>query len=134
MPLLLFTASVLHPAAFGRAEAERLLMEKGRDVRLTEWPGPIAGFVLMLISEGRLRQECISEDETETRDRNWLADFYRGVLDRGEGRISDFKQAMRKLADTSRPEWSDDDFFLGRMWGEEFFLARYEVDLNSNGV
>jgi hypothetical protein len=127
LPLLLFTASVLKPETFERIAAETILAERAEDPRITEWPGPVASWLLTQISDSEFRNRCTGDDEPDTLDRHWLAEFYRGVLLYGEGKSSDFKATMRKLTDTARPQWSDETFFLARMWSEEFFLARREA-------
>lgn len=127
LPLLLFMASVLKPEYFARDAAVKLLREKAKDRRANEWPGPIARWVLGEINEGELRERCADDDKVETWDQHWLADFYQGVLWHGDGKHAKFKETMRKLADTTLPEWSDETFFLARMWSEEFFIARHEA-------
>jgi len=127
LPLLLFVASVLRPATFEKTKAEDLLRSKIRDCRARTWPGPIAGWVLAEFQENELRDRCRDANETESRNHYWLTDFYRAIVLHSQGQATDFRDAMRRLVDTSRPEWSDENFFLSRMWGEEFFLARHEA-------
>jgi hypothetical protein len=128
IPLLLFLASVLKPEAFEKRLALEVLTKKARDRRIKEWPGPIVRLILGQIGESDFRNLCKGRDEPDTLDQHWLAEFYRGVLLFGEGKHSQFKETMRKLADTSRPEWSDENYFLSRVWTPEFFIARYEAE------
>ena len=131
LPLLLFFASVKEPATFERQAAEKLLMGKTTDSRIRIWPGPIASWMLGQISEVEFRGRRDGEDEAGILDRRWLAEFYAGVLQHGEGKFCEFSKTMQKLGDTSQPEWSDDTFFLARMWSEEFFLARSAIESKS---
>jgi hypothetical protein len=128
LPLLLFFASVVKPATYRRRVAEKLLKDKSEDSRITDWPGPIARWLLGQISDDELRNQSRGLDDADTCDRYWLARFYQNVFQYGAGERSNFRETMGKLADTSSPEWSDETFFLARMWSEEFFLARYEAE------
>ncbi len=94
------------------------------------WPGPIVNWILGRITQEEFRSLWIGGDKADTLDRHWQAAFYAGVLQYSKGKRSVFKKTMQKLEDTSQPEWSDETFFLARMWGAEFFLARsYGTDL-----
>ena len=127
LPLLLFAASILRPGSFENKVALKLLRDKSRDHRINEWPGPIALLVLGEINESDLRNQCSPADQVLTNDRKWLTTFYEGVLSYRVGNEAESKRAMQRLADTSSPLWTDQDFFLARMWSEEFFLARHEL-------
>ena len=124
MPLLLYMASVLEAESYSKASAEALLREKTKDRRRNEWPGPIARWLLGQIDNKELMERCPGVDEVETCNHHWLADFYLGVRWQAEGKQQRFNEIMRKLVDTDRPEWSHHDFFLARMWSEQFFIAR----------
>ncbi len=127
MPLLLFFASVVRPDISGEVLAKKLMLEKTKDRRIKTWPGPIAKLVLGQIDEREFQNHCRGANRQDTRDRQWLAEFYRSLIRYNRGEPSLFKEAMRKLTDTSQPEWSNDAVLLGRIWGEEFFLARHEA-------
>jgi tetratricopeptide (TPR) repeat protein len=128
MPLLLFFVSVVKPETVDEDSARKLLLEKTRDLRIRNWPGPIARFVLAEIDDDELQDHCQGADEQETRDREWLAEFYRSLLRRRQMSVSGFKDSMHKLTDTTQPEWQDEAVFLSRIWNEEYFLARHATD------
>jgi hypothetical protein len=142
MPLLLFFAAVRQPKIFDRKLAEKLLREATLDVRIRNWPGPIARLVLDQISEAEFQNHCLGikpgdtgknpfarHKQYETSNCLWLADFYRSILTLVQRTsLSEFKRSMRKLSDTSDQEWQDEkNVFTVRIWCEEFFLARYEA-------
>jgi hypothetical protein len=124
LPLLLYMASVFEPRSYSRAAAETLLGIKAKDRRVKAWPVPIALWLLEQITQAELRKRCEDHNEVETRVHHWLADFYFGVHLCAAGEQQQFKDAMHKVSDTSRPEWSEEDLFLARIWSEEFFIAR----------
>lgn len=128
MPMLLFFASVVRPDTCERSSAEQLLLKKTKDIRIKTWPGPIAKMLLGQNNENDLQIQCKGNNDSDTRNRHWLVDFYKIVLQHNQSNISVLKEAMRKLTDTSLPEWSDENIFLTRFWSEEFFLARYEAN------
>jgi hypothetical protein len=141
MPLLIFFAAIRQPKVFDRKLAEKLLQGKIADIRIRNWPGPIARLVLDQVSEAEFENHSrgIKPGDTgknpfarhslqETSNCLWLAEFYKSVLMLEHGALSDFKSAMQKLADTSEPEWQDErHVFTVRIWCEEFFIARYEA-------
>jgi len=129
LPLLLFFASVVKPETYCKTLAEELLKEKSKDRRITRWPGPIVRWLSDQIGEIELHAHCKVDDESDSRDRQWLAEFYQSTVHYDKGKHSEFVETMRKLTDTSRSEWKDETFFLARMWSEEFFLARHAADL-----
>ena len=140
-PLLLFFAAVREPNVFDRKLAERLLLETTKDRRIKNWPAPIVRLVLDQISEAEFDNACrgiepgitdknpfVRHSPEQTSDCLWLAEFYRSVLALERGALSEFQDSMRKISDTSQPEWQDErNVFTVRIWHEEFFLARYEA-------
>ena len=128
MPLLLFFASVVKPETFDEASARKLLLEKTKDLRIRNWPGPIAKLVLGQIGESEFQKHCRGTNDEETHDLQWLAEFYRSLMGLKQGTIPAFKDSMRKLTDTSQPEWQDEGVLLSRIWNEEYFLARHAAD------
>ena len=128
MPLLLFFASVIEPEAFDGDLAKELLAEKTKDLRIRNWPGPIAKFVLGQIDESELQKHCRGTNDEETRDRQWLVEFYRSLIGLKQGTIPAFKNSMRKLTDVNQSEWQDETVLLSRIWNEEYFLARHEAN------
>lgn len=63
----------------------------------------------------------------DRRNRRWLMEFYKSLLQfDGNGQLA-FRQSMRDLIDVSQAEWEDENVLLTRIWCEEFFLARYEA-------
>lgn len=131
LPLLMYFASVARPDEFlkFRAEAEKLLTKRAGSHLIRNWPGPLAEFVLSRIDESTLRNKCQQNDEVDTSLYHRLADFYVALKARASGDIAKWNATVRKIADTSGPEWSNHDFFLGSVWSEEFFLARHEASL-----
>jgi hypothetical protein len=127
LPLLLFVASVMHPGSHDTYSAEKLLRQKTKDRRVGDWPGPIAQWVLGEIGDPELRAQCLDQDIVEVHDKEWLSEFYQAVRTYDRTKRRTFNLTMRKLSDTTRPEWADDDFFLARMRSEEFFIARHEA-------
>lgn len=129
MPMLIFFASVLKPEACKKDFAEKLLLKTTKDIRIKNWPGPIAKMLLDQISEKDFQTQCNGNSDSDTQNRRWLSEFYKIVLQYDCNQISAsiYKKSMQELADTSLPEWSCENTFLGRVWHEEFFLARYEA-------
>lgn len=147
MPLLLFFAAIREPRVFDRKSAEKLLRETIADVRIRNWPGPIARLVLDQISETEFQNHCLGirpgdtgknpftrHKPHEVSNCLWLTKFYRATLALElEDSISDFKGSMRNLSDTSQPEWQDEkNVFTARIWCEEFFLARNEATIGGD--
>lgn len=129
LPLLLFFASVVQSNVIKRSLVEELLVKKTKDTRSYEWPGAIARCIVGLTNESDLLSQCEVKDKSEAGDRKWLFGFYTALFALHRGDRTAFSSAMRNLSDTSGPDWSDHDFFLFRMWGGEFFLARHEASL-----
>lgn len=127
IPLLLFTASRLEVDSFDGRVALGLLADKARDARIKSWPGPIVLWVLGMSSESELSARIVGQDLVESYDRRWIVSFYRALASRSPGQDATFERAMRELTDTSVEPWTNHDFFLARMWSEEFFLARHAV-------
>lgn len=134
LPLLMVVGAILRIEMF-RKEAEGILKERMEDPQrkqwLKNWPGPLAKFAIGAIDNKALAELCIARTERETLHRKWLAEFYMGVIEYGRGALSptDLREVMRKTADTSTPELSDERNFLTRVWSEEFFIARHEASL-----
>jgi len=132
LPLLLFIASILRPATFSRNEAEQLLKKRARDPRVKNWPGPLAKFVLTLLSEEALEEMSKEKAGREiSPSRKWLIEFYKNVLELGRGNLKPerFKKQMERIVDTTQPEWLDEGNFLRLLWNEEFFIGRHEAFL-----
>lgn len=147
MPLLLFFAAIRQPKVFDRKLAEKLLREATADIRIRNWPGPIARLVLDQISEAEFQDHCLGirpgdtgknpftrHKPHEVSNCLWLAEFYRTTLALEQGKsLSDFKGSMEKLSDTRQPEWQDEkNIFTVRIWREEFFLARNEATIGGD--
>jgi tetratricopeptide (TPR) repeat protein len=131
LPLLFFVASILRPRMFPIEEAaEMMQLRVVNDLRIKNWPGPLAKFVLGLLDETALNE--ISR-QSNTRDvlpyRCWQVDFYKAVLDLGRGTLnrSMFKQSMLQMVNTSQSQWSDQKHFAYLVRCEEFFIARHEA-------
>lgn len=97
-PLLLFTASIIHPDIFARREAEKLLTVRANENRIRNWPGPVAEHVLGRINKTTLREKCVGVNPRDTESRHWLADFYLGIIGLSNGDILGHKKTMRKVA------------------------------------
>jgi hypothetical protein len=133
LPLLLYTAAVLDSGAFALIEAEKLLSQCVNRSRAKNWPGPVAKYILRQIDESALQQSSLGVNMLDRVDRQWRADFYRGVLERAAGNMSRFTDSMRKATATSpRDARAGIDEFLGRIWHPEFFIARDELDRMSH--
>ena len=138
LPLLLYCVSVLDPDLVSDAEAKRLLTIRAEDPRVKNWPGALAEFILRRIDEAGLRTKCAGLNELDRATRHWNADFYAVIVAKERGEAADFKEQMRRLCATSPDDFSDatvDDsdfshlnFLLGRLWREEFFIARHESE------
>lgn len=128
MPLLLYFTSVVRPDVFNPDEAKKLLEEMLTHPKIDRWPGPIVKFVLGRIGEDEFLRSRQSTNpvETASRSRPWLAEFYTSLVGRERMTPLEFKNYMRKVADTSQPEWQEEGVFTSRLWHEEFFLARHE--------
>ena len=50
-----------------------------------------------------------------------IVEFYNGLITKKQ--LSEFMCE----ADTSLPEFDNEDYFLSLMWKEEFFIARHEA-------
>lgn len=127
IPLLLYFASVVKPEVFEHTSARELMLKKTGDRRMKNWPGPMARWLLGQITEEDFQSQCNGTDAANVLDHQWLASFYRSALRSEPSKTSEFKESMWRLTDMSGPEWLDQDYFLSRVWSEEFFLARYEA-------
>jgi hypothetical protein len=150
IPLLLFVAAILKPQVFRREKAEEILRKKSNDSRAASWPGSLTRFVLGLESDVERIMDfrawpisALDEDERKRREeadrktREWLIGFYKKLLEFSQGNINqaEFREFMRQATDTSKPDYSNERYFLSLMWNEEFFLARYEASrINDKGV
>ncbi len=132
IPLLLYFASVIRPDVFERTVAKELMQRKIEDRRASNWPGPIASWLLGQMAEEELGNRYKVKDPTivkavrEAAGQQWLAEFYGAVSRYEPSKRSDFRASMLRLTDLSQPEWMDQNYFLSRLWCEEFFLARGE--------
>jgi hypothetical protein len=120
MPMLLFFATIVQPHLCEINQIKGLLSEVIKDVRIKNWPGPIAKMILTSDPLG------LSEDTEGTHNSRWLHEFYTSLLQRSQNSNPVFKQTMHRLSSISQEEWTDKDTFPRRLWNEEFFLARYE--------
>jgi hypothetical protein len=127
MPLLLYFASIIVPGSCSRDEALQHLRYIVEDPRVATWPGPVAQWVLGLLTEQELGKSCRGYNASDSSDRLWLASFYKNLVAHGASRESTFRLKMWELSDTSAPEWENMEAFMDRLWCEEFFLARHEV-------
>jgi hypothetical protein len=126
MRLLLFFASVVRPELLDNGSVRKLLLEVTTDRRIRYWPGPIAQYILGEINENEFQALCQVTNEPQTRNRQWVGEFYRG-LRLGQSAHSIFKESMRKLSDTDQPARWDEGTLVDRIWLEEYFLARHEA-------
>lgn len=127
MPLLLFFASVVSPELYDNASAKKLMLEKTKGVLIQAWPGPMLQWILGQIKDGEFLKHCQGRDKRDLRENLWEAEFYRSLMRFEQSKISDFRESMHKLTDIQQLEWQDEDVFLSRIWGEEYFLARCEA-------
>jgi hypothetical protein len=128
MPLLLYFASVVSPELYDNAAARKLMLEKTKEVLIQIWPGPILQLILGQITGGELLRHAQGRHERDLRDNLWKAEFYRSLMRFKRSKISIFRESMYKMTDLQQPEWRDEDTFLSRIWGVEYFLARYEAE------
>ena len=128
LPLLLFITSVIKPIIFSKAEAEKLLTVRANDRHVKNWPGPVAEYLLGRIDEKGLRSKCVGVHEDDTFMRHWMTDFFMGVLELARGNIGHYQEIVRKIGETSVTDYKiNSKQFLGKLWHEEFFLARHEA-------
>jgi hypothetical protein len=129
LPLLLLVASILAPEVIARGVAEEILEDKVTDDRAGHWPGTVAKFVLGRAGPQESLALTSSTQEFDRKHREWVIQFYRHLLEFGRGELTpaQFSRAMRTATDTSRPEFSDQNYFLALMWSEEFFVARQQA-------
>jgi lipoprotein NlpI len=128
IPMLLLFASVVQPSVFDKSKAEELLIERTEQAGFTDWPVPIAEFIVGAIDELELRGRCFDERfQDETAFHHWQADFYLGVQKLNQDDESGFRELMRKVGNVTWEDFDQDqDLFLSKMWSPEFFLARHE--------
>jgi hypothetical protein len=124
LPLLLWFASIVKPETYNTNSATSLLKDKCSDLRIKEWPGPLARFILGDNDESELPIQGKHDGIDESANRLWETEFYKAVGQLARGRSYEYQSTLLKLTDTKEPDWSNDDFFLARVWSEEFFLAR----------
>ena len=135
LPLLLYVASVLKPEVFFREKAEQILATKVEDPRVNSWPGPLAQLVLGMVNDTTLAEHCIGNTGRNQRGflphRKRLVEFYKAITEfsRGKMDLSGLKEVMRRTADTTQAEWTNENAFLSLLWSEEFFIARHEASV-----
>ena len=127
MPLLLFFASVVKSDVSEQSSARKLLLQKANDARINYWPGPLVKLVLDQINQSEFQRHCRAESPKVARDREWVTEFYKSVMCFEQVGKSTFQKSMGKLANTTQPEWQQEEVLLTRIWSEEFFLARHEA-------
>jgi hypothetical protein len=133
MPLLLFYASVVRPGIYKTESAQNLLEEKLLDRRINVWPGPIAKRILGRIDRDELRIQVRAEQDGIICNRLWLAEFYELLIQFQKIEGQTRRDSLRDWCDISKPEWSNEKVFLNRVWCEEYFLARHEVEATNDG-
>lgn len=135
LPLLLFAASVLRPTVFSKKEAEQILCERLESPLAENWPGPLAKFILGLLTEDTLKTFWVGNVGNRRRgimpDYRWLTEFYKTLTELAGGslELGKFRMLLSQMTDTSRSQWSEDRHFAHLLQCEEFFLARHEAAL-----
>jgi hypothetical protein len=132
MPLLLLFASVIKAEVYDENCAMTLVKKKAKDRRINNWPGPILQWIAGQIDGNALLERSQGRYEYQTRNHVWQAEFYESLNKIREIGHTGFRESMQRLADTSQPEWRDENIFLTRIWTEEFFLARNEAMIADN--
>lgn len=127
LPLLLFAACTIDPSVQPDTESTRLLKDKLTEPQVRGWPVPIAEFILGQIDQVHLQSQYVGRDKNESLQRRWLSEFYIGIVESSRGNTASCRETMQQLVNMTGAEWSDETFFLGRMWSEEFFFARHET-------
>lgn len=134
MPLLLFLASKLQPEAMDEGIAKKLITDKTADIRIKNWPGPIAKWLIGQITEDELVGYCKSLGPNQINDSLWLVAIYKNLVAFHMRSFSGTKASLKTLTNTETPDWENENTLLTRIWNEEFFLARFLVeDLPSRG-
>ena len=124
--LLLYFASTKKPELIKIDQVKELMFKKLADIRIKNWPGPILQFLLGKINVEELDGYCKSLDSQNTVNRFWMSEFYKNLNKPDQSKHLSLRECMLKLSDTNKSELDEEPSFLGRIWNEEFFLARYE--------
>lgn len=126
--LLLFAAAALRPELSARTAAMELLKEKAADARSHYWPGPLSRFIAGSIDEPTLRKSAMERQTSWTDANNWLADFYKGLIDVVAGDRARLGPMLQSIVGSVERTDADDAFFRTSVRCEEFFLARHEME------
>jgi tetratricopeptide (TPR) repeat protein len=139
-PMLLLLASILRPGSFSRKRAEDILLRKAENPRVRNWPGTLAQFLAGIIDKARLEASWIGYIGKDVPDvmpeARWLTSFYESVVELDKGQIdsSHFRRLMSSAVDVSHTQWADQRSFVHLIRYPEYFIARQESSLGSDGV
>jgi tetratricopeptide (TPR) repeat protein len=132
-PLLLLVASILRPGLFQRARAEKILLQRLRNLRAPPWPVTLAGFVVGQVNEKALEDSWAWYVAQGIRgmvlSSKWIVGFYESLLTLGtEGMTkNEFRQTMSSMVDGPHIESCDLEDFTQLTWNPEFYIARHEA-------
>jgi hypothetical protein len=136
--LLLFAASVLKPDSFSAESAEELLLKKASHLRVKNWPGPIAQYILGTVSDEEVQQEALRthRDSVRPNPNSWQFELYkllRIAVSPGTPRKR-LENDVRKLLNVEGSEYLAGIKLFYFLRVEEFYLTRHWLsEIATNG-
>lgn len=130
IPLVMWAAAVLADQAPLAEEAIVHLIERLRSDQSVLWPGPLASWIVGDSQDFRLKREGsgqVAGDQCTLDE--WQVEFYKGVMDLRDGKADGFRHRMRICGNVSWIELAQAPrVFFGKIWSDEFFVARHQLD------
>jgi len=136
IPMHLTFAATLEPKAISLDEAAALLRDRVIDTPQSTTPAELAYLLLgeldassaMTAGANSVSHLRGSELSAAMQRHRFAVVFWNGVRALMDGDDKRFIEAMMSVSALSASDFDkDDDLFLQRLWGTEFFLARYEA-------
>lgn len=135
LPLLAFAAAILRMDFHNKRHDALILLETLERLGTVDWRAPLIRVVLGLKEETPPAPVSAEARELEVSLRKWSMQFYEAIrnfdlrlpsqLDRPDLRAEELKKSMRRLADSSQPEWAETSAFISLIRHEEYFIARH---------
>jgi tetratricopeptide (TPR) repeat protein len=136
LPLLMFAAAIVRPEEFPlKLKAWTTLLPKLQHLQPKAWPSVLADITTGIGGQPQVPELSPKSLGEETRQRKWLADFYRAVAKfhlvyepppfNPDLKARELKYAMQQLSDTTQTDCVDTSAFQSLISHEEFFLARF---------